>query len=215
MFGKRKPAEDVPLPLAPGLYAIRLVKILFATNIAFAVLAIAAFCLLVMLFPLKEKELVFVEFQSAGNNFVRVRHADGELRADTQLIGWTTRMYVSARETVDQITERERYQAVMAMSSSQVANTFRTVYGGPDALLNRDGCKREVKILRDSPLAYGIHQVEFETTDTPQCRTTTEPVQWVATLSYSFSDQLVTYADRYANLLGLFVDEYSLSRRSL
>jgi len=166
------------------------------------------------LFPLKTIEPVIVEFSSSRNNFVTVASGRQNLTSNFMLIRHFLRQYVVQREKIDKITEEQRYQVVYAMSGDEVSQSFRAVYGDPEkGLFFIDKFKRDITITRDDPLAKGIHQVEFITTDTYDDERGTEESEWVATISYKFVDQMVTYSEADFNPLGLIVTEYSLSKR--
>lgn len=202
-------------PSMPWLQAVKTSRILLGVVITLSLVIVAQGVSMSYLFPLKEKIPVFVEFQTGGNNFVVVEAASKNVRANQALLAMFVRLYVTSRERIDKQTETEiRYPRVVAMSSPKVSKNFKDIYGNKSTgLFFQEGFKRDVVITRDSSLANGIHQVEFKTIDTIEGRKGETIGEWVATVSYDFADQLVSYDERLMNPMGLFVTGYTLSKR--
>jgi type IV secretory pathway component VirB8 len=163
--------------------------------------------LLIALFPLKEVEPIYVEFSSSGSNFVTVRSARSSTSERRMLADISLRAYIVQRETVDQITEFERYECVLSMSNNRVSEVFRKLYikqgnrqeqQDPDysePLARVDGFKRKILINSDIPINKRgkslKHQVEFTTIDTiddedPKTK------NWVALIEYRFTDRKIS-----------------------
>lgn len=202
-------------PAAPWLTALKVNQRLIVALIASSVVNVVLAVCIASMFPLKKIEPVFVEFQSGLNNFVRINAPGEEMRASQTLISYFLRLYIHDRETVDKTTETEiRYPRVMALSGAEVGANFRRVYGDKNTgLFFRPGFKRSLLISRDTSLGPGIHQVEFVTVDSVDGKPGEARTEWVATIGYEFSTQEVSFDDRLINPLGLFVSEYSLTRR--
>lgn len=219
LFKGRKADGEPSAPWATALNLVKLLSVLLCVSIIGNVAQAIA---LTALFPLKEKVPVIVAFREPSQNFVVIEKAEGKIRSNPRLLSMFLRRYIVDRETVDKQTETEiRYPRVMAMSDGLVKQDFKTTHGPPNGLFYRDGFKRYVRIIRDSPLAAGIHQVEFETRDTidskPGELQGAEPVktEWVATITYDYRDQAVK-ADEAAtdfNPMGLFIIKYSIAKR--
>lgn len=210
--GKKKIEEK---PNAPWLQAMKTNRLLSGI-VVFQLLVIAALGFSISaLFPLKEIVPVIVEFQSGGNNFVVLAKAGEELSANLGVITREIRQYVVYRERVDKVTESDiRYPFVFGLSSPEVANTFKEVYGNTESgLFFKKGFKRDVVIKRDTPLARGIHQVSFITIDTIDGKEGEIKNEWVATIGYKFEEQEVSFEEKLLNPLGMVIEEYTLSRR--
>lgn len=212
---------DLQAPNAPWLTALKTARLL-GWLLAVSVLAnVGMGFSMSLLFPLKEIKPIFYEFKDSNDNFVMVQAAEGNLRANGRLIAMFLRQYVDDRETVDKQTEETiRYPRVMSMSDDAVATNFKNVYGNKSTgLYFREGFKRAVNITRDASLDYGLHQIEFQTIDTIEGKAGEaqgrEPTvnEWVATVSYDFSNQLVSYDKSLMNPMGIFIQEYTLSKR--
>ncbi|PCH54387.1 MAG: hypothetical protein COC22_00200 [Flavobacteriaceae bacterium] len=185
--------------------------------------------------PIIKEHPVFIEFQSSSNNFVKIAEAGETLQANRALVDASIRRYLVDRERVDKTTEEMRYQRVMAMSSDKVSEEFRIKYGADDAPYKSRGQKREIEIVRSDELVRGIYQIEYKVTDTfgetqrsftgdeeiasgdlkrhPVNDKNKQVAEWVATIGYDFKKQLITYDKHLMNPLGLFVENFSLSRR--
>lgn len=218
MLGKEQQIEQIN---APWIKCGQMVRTLSWLLVVSWVVIVALAVALTTVFPLKTVKTRYVEFESGGNNFVRILPAGQDIRANSALLSVTLRRYVVDRETVDKITEPHRYTVVHAMSNDSVWERFKTVYGNPQTgLYYRKGFKRSIVIVQDSDLGAGVHQVEFLTYDTQDGRPIRTnkagkpvPGDWIATIAYEYDEQAVDYKDRLLNPTGLIVTQYSLARR--
>lgn len=203
-------------PRAPWLVSIELNRLL-AVMLIFSLGLIGFLVVWHQTNPVTVKEAVYIEFQTGANNFV-VLHRAGKDQSSLQAqIAREARRYVALREPITKTDESDRYPQVMALSSDKVKAAFKLRYGGKDGLYLREGFKREVKIMRDSRLAEGVHQVEFKTRDWVEGVTKQETapwVSWMATMAYEFSDKKIRYDDTVVNPLGIEFVEYTVTGRS-
>ena len=202
-------------PVAQYLQAARNAKIMGRCLIAslFVIFALAA--TIITLLPLKEKEVVIVEFKNAAQNVVVLEKASTPLQASDKLISSVLRIYVADRESVDKVTEGAiRYPRVRDMSSDEVWRQFHAIYGNQDSgPFFQKGLKRAIQITSDSKLAPGIQQIEFTRTDTMDGQQGEAVSKWIAIIRYTFADRRATEAEALRNPLGLFVTEYSVKAR--
>lgn len=176
-------------------------------------LAIAMFAIVRML-PLKTTELQVIEYQRDTDVFVKVYKPDRSFKDREVVQALYLRQYVKARETVDKITELERYQMVYRSSSNDIWKNFEETHGAKDALYYQKNMKRRIEIIRDAALSPTVHQVEYKTIDTKDDEPNFKREKvWVVTMRYENHTQFVKYADRYSNPLGTVVTEYSYSSR--
>ncbi len=196
----------------PWLQAIRNNKILMIIAISEAVCIVLLVLAIIIMMPLKEKIPVYVEFSSSGNNFVKIAKANEDITSNEILKSYLLCKYVIDRETVDRITEQKRYQNIAASSSSKLYEQFKSVYGDEKTgLYYKEGFKRAVMIIRDYSLAFGVHRVEIQTTDTDQY-SNVKISKWIINIKYKFADQEnIKYDDRFFNPLGLLVTEYTIT----
>jgi len=202
-------------PSIPWLQAVFNNRLLTVVIIILGLVVAAQGIAITALLPLKEIEPVYVEFQNATNSFVVVQRAGKNIRANQTLISMFLRSYVTSRETVDKITEADRYAFVVALSSPKVTENFKRFYGDKETgLYYQPGKKRRVHIIRDNALAPRIHQIELETIDTTDGEPGEERQEWVITLRYGFYDQHVAFDNKLQNPLGLQIEEYSIVKRN-
>lgn len=200
---------------APWLVAIELNRLL-AVMLIFAFGLIGFLVIWHQMNPVTVKEPVYIEFQTGANNFVVLHRAGKDQSSIEGQIAREARRYVAIREPITKTDEGERYPQVMALSSDKVKTNFKNLYGGKDGLFLRDGFKREIKILRDSRLADGVHQVEFQTRDWVDGVTRQDKapwVSWVATMAYEFQTKKVRYDDVVINPMGIQITEYTVTKR--
>lgn len=200
------------IPLASYEQAIRNNKILTLVVVLLTVLSVVLSGFVISLFPLKTTETIFYSFDRPGDNFVRIDKVNGSLAGNQLLVSSMLRRYVKDRETIDRVTEIERYPNIMSMSSNRIGNKFREEYGGDKSPLQQEEFKRQIRVVRDSYIDRGIHQVEFVTEDFRAGRLVASST-WVASLAYEFDQSVVAYEARYINPIGIFVTEYSLAER--
>lgn len=212
--GKRK-GDGSSSPLAPWKVAIELARLMAV--LLFLSLGTNLFQFIWhQTHPLTVKEPVYVEFQTGANNFVTVARAGQDITRNDRLIAMEMRRYVAAREPKNNIDETERYTVVKALSSEKQWKDFKERYGGKDGLLACKECRRDIRILRDSRLTDGAHQVEFEMRDWKEGLMTQDSapwVSWVATIAYEFVSEKKRFDDSAINGTGISVTEYNLSRR--
>lgn len=203
-------------PRAPWLTAIELAR-LMAVVMIFMTGGMLFMVIWHQTNPIKEKEVIYVEFQTGGNNFVRVAKAGKEASRNHALISMEARRYVMAREPIDDRGEyqAERYATVRAMSCDKAWADFKNLYGAKDGILAQKEFRREVKIESDSRLADGAHLVQFKVRDWKEGITSREAApwqSWAVTLAYSFEPQRVRYDEIGMNGTGFTVCEYNISR---
>lgn len=202
-------------PVAPWIEAAKYLRMLGRGFIVSILLNVALAVAIVCMLPLKEKEIVVVEFKKTGDNVVILEKADRNLQGNQKLISATLRMYVNDRESVDKVTEQAiRYPRVRDMSNDTVWDYFQKAYSNPEVgPFFQKGLKRAIEITSDSRLADGIHQVEFKRIDTLDGQQGEAVTKWVAVLRYGFSDRKVSEAEALRNPIGLIVTEYSIKAR--
>lgn len=201
----------------PWERSIRNNKILTVALVFVSLVAIGLVVAICYMMPLKTVQTQVVEYRTGTNNFVTVHKANEKLRANEALVERELARYVIDRETVDKITESERYPRVYAMTTEAEAVRFRKLYGGEGALYHEEGFTRNVEILRTSRLSPNVYQIEFRTHDTKihpsKDEAQTNTSEWVATLKYGFKGQITEYDERLKNPLGIFIERYNLARR--
>lgn len=204
--------------ISPAAYrtAIRNNQLLVIALIAVGVVAIVEAVVIVSLFPLKTIETKYVEFVDGTSNFVRVTQPHQTIQGDAVLTDYFVKKYIVDRETVDKVTEEDRYAYVMAVSSQQVWSDMKAIFSHPKSPHRRSDFKRAVKIGPVSNLGKTVRQVEFMTTDSYGAGTGTYSEikrYWVASLRLDFGEHTAPYVEADLNPLGLRVMEYSIAER--
>lgn len=214
--------------------AIDIISTLKVVIIALGLICIGLVAALVMLMPLKELVPVYVEFSSDKNTFVTVKSARQGTKEHRLLADIGLRAYVTMRETVDKVTEAERYECVNTMSSSRVREQFaKSYYRTPSKAEEKDpdfktpiskvdGLKRDIRINSDIPINKQgrtlKHQVEFYTIDRIDEGEPKTKI-WTALIEYRFTDRKVSLAQlkesagpygAVCNPLGLQIIDYTL-----
>lgn len=201
--------------LLPTEQVYRLLKISVSINkvqgLVIVVLAIA----LATLFPLKEKVPVYVEFQNGRQHFLVIARGQSEINESQAVLDREIQTYINARESVDKVTEKERYDLVYRQSSEEVWKPFWAIVSNKNvSLFYKKNKKRSINITRYGNLTDGVYQVEYETIDKTEGSEEEDKIkEWVATMSYTFNNQLVSYEDKHINPLGLQITEYTVASR--
>lgn len=212
-------------PSWPWVQAVTNFRASLVINCVQGVVIVGLVIALLSLLPLKTYEPIYVEFQHSTNSFVVVQRAGRDVTSNSALLSMFLRSYVSSREMVDKVTERERWQFVLALSSENEERKFRALYNDPEkSLFYKKGHKRFIHIVSDESLGPRTHQLIIETTDLNEFvdkdadgKPDKEKNEWIVTLRYDFYEQLVTLDPgeidpRLLNPMGLLIEEYSIRR---
>lgn len=209
--------KEISFPEAPRVPFLRMQSMNRVLGyICFTLIAIilALVIAIISLFPLKTKELVLVQLDPATNNRYLLAKADEALQSIPNLISTILRTYVVDREKINQVDEALRYVRVQAMSNEYVFKAFTDIYSNKESSpLYQEGLKRDIQITNDRSLAEGIHQVEFTRIDTQEKTHAQVTTKWVAQMTYGFADRKGSIEDKLLNPLGIFVVQYSLTKR--
>lgn len=196
--------------------AIRNNRLLSKLLIAMLIVVIALVSAIVIILPLKTTEYLFYEFSDSGKTFYRIGSADKLVDRKNALIRFAARRYIYKRETIDRLTEQDRFIEVQQMSNNQVFEDFKTSYNLVSGGIG-DGGKRVITIELDNAFnndfASNVHIVEFETED----RSATGEVvkkYWKAVIGYQFNEQKLRLDDLVQNPLGFEVTSYTINKRN-
>jgi len=174
-----------------------------------------AICLIIsivanmLLVPLKETKIKYVEFSNSADNFFTVYPSNMPSETKTLLIRKALRNYVWNRTRKDSITEVNRFSQVKAMSTPEVFDEFKNEYHkAQEALKEID---RDVEVISDSPIDDNIHQIEFKTIDKKDADIKVN--SYMATIRYSLQKQFTNDDMALNNPFGVIVVKYSISKR--
>jgi type IV secretion system protein VirB8 len=201
---QQKALENLPIILLRVIFVL-------------AFLLIVAIVGITLLFPLKEKEVFFVEFKTSQENYVVVKKANQTILSNRALIHSELEGYVVARETINQTDENRRYKNIVRVKSSQkVYEQFLNTFRSNKDMWNIEGFKRSCKInsindvLYDTKTNNYVAIVEYSLTDTFTTGTP-EVRSYKATLQYRFVDQNINLEDLTLNPIGTEIIEYSIA----
>ena len=203
---------------SPVVYKAAMVNnvLLQRVIVALSLIILALGIIIVSLFPLKDTKIKVVEFIDGTNNFVRVIEPNQTIQADSLLIDYFVKKYVTDRETWNKVDEEIRLPYIKSVSNEKTWNDMVAIFTHSKSPYSKNDFKRAIKIIRTSELSHNIRQVEFETNDIYGAGTEapkTSKGYWIATLKMSFKTRDINYEDKDFNPLGLIVEEYSIAQR--
>jgi type IV secretory pathway component VirB8 len=194
-----------------ALKSLRLVGFICVLSMA---LNVVLGVLLSNLFPLVRVQPALVQF--SDRQFFKIepmyKGTDAELKAREAF----ARRYVSNRETIDLVTDKERWEWLRDNSHAAVWEPFIKTMADQKVWANmeRDNLTREVNILgswmvADDPNRW---QVEYERI-TRRGYEVAERIAWVATFHYGVIEGAASDAQLFDNPFRLRVDRYAISRK--
>ncbi|TLS71056.1 type IV secretion system protein [Aliarcobacter thereius] len=203
---------------SPVVYKAAMVNnvLLQRVIVALSLIILSLGIIIVSLFPLKDTKIKVVEFIDGTNNFVRVIEPNQTIQADSLLIDYFVKKYVTDRETWNKVDEEIRLPYIKSVSNEKTWNDMVAIFTHSKSPYSKNDFKRAIKIIRTSELSHNIRQVEFETNDIYGAGTEapkTSRGYWIATLKMSFKTRDINYEDKDFNPLGLIVEEYSIAQR--
>ncbi|TLT06660.1 type IV secretion system protein [Aliarcobacter thereius] len=203
---------------SPVVYKAAMVNnvLLQRVIVALSLIILSLGIIIVSLFPLKDTKIKVVEFIDGTNNFIRVIEPNQTIQADSLLIDYFVKKYVTDRETWNKVDEEIRLPYIKSVSNEKTWNDMVAIFTHSKSPYSKNDFKRAIKIIRTSELSHNIRQVEFETNDIYGAGTEapkTSRGYWIATLKMSFKTRDINYEDKDFNPLGLIVEEYSIAQR--
>jgi len=168
---------------------------------------------IMFLTPLKTTEIKYVEFSKAGTYHFTVFQNPLEKNQKILLIRHMLRNYVVKRisYTGNVSLDTPNVMSVASMSSSEVLQQFKEAY---ERVQNESSFeRRDVEIISDIPMSRGTHRVEYKTVDYFEGEKY-ENI-WVARISYTLENSLVTEDNELNNPLGLFINGFLEEHKKL
>lgn len=195
--------------------AIRNNKLLKTIVIALSIVIITLVVAIILMFPLKKTEYVLYEFSSSGQTFYRIEDASKVTNRSLKLLRMIARNYINKRETIDRLTELERFKTIKELSSAKVFDDFELSYTKVNKAIGDKG-KRRIVIELDNPFNNNwnsrVHIVDFATIDEIDNKKIKQ--YWKAVISYRFNEQKIRVDDLVQNPLGVEVIDYSITKRN-
>jgi type IV secretion system protein VirB8 len=195
-------------------------KILQIINFAFLVsltFNVMQFIVMLTLLPLKEKVPYFVHFMPKDEQIVYVEQYKQSKKSQRNIKEYLARDYVKKRETIDLVTENDRWTYIQFISNDDMKRAFAEEFN-PD-LNNKSIYKysvdnniiRNVRVISSSVLNDNQYQVEFEILES--VRTNGKLVSTtiaVATVSFIENSNQFKGYDYLNNPFGYLVSDYSV-----
>ena len=188
-----------------------LTKLLIGAGVIIIALAIA----LSFAFPLKTTQYILYEFSQSGQTVHRVGDSKGLVSRKVYLLRQAMREYIKDKESIDALTEKQRFARVQNMSTTQVFNNFKTrTLKTYQLFANKI---RKITIVLDTPFAnnysLGVHVVDFIVEDSNKDGSNKRTTYWSANIGYSFEQQKIKVDDLIHNFLGISINSYTINQR--
>ncbi|MDR2066240.1 MAG: hypothetical protein LBP57_00125 [Endomicrobium sp.] len=191
----------------------RLIGFLFTICITQFAAIIVLLVVILFLFPLKEKEPYLVHFSTAEQNFVTVEKADYNIRTNQNILNALVSTYVRNRETIDQITDKERFDITRLQSASNVWRVFEEIVNTKDSIYTNKKIKREINIINIAFLKQSITSVDFiAKIINSETGTLISETRYRAVVSFGFQDQTIKAEESNKNPTSFLVQDYGVTQ---
>ena len=186
--------------------------------IVLGMLCIAVVCLVIQLFPLKENRPYLLVLKDKGEQVAQIEPIAQDTKGLNLLIEGLCRRYVSLRESIDGLSEEERWKEISFLSSEDVWQDFDNTMNikknqnSPLKKHREDKVTRGISIKVSSKIAEGVWQVEWESFSSRK-QEELERHSWVSTLQVELRPGTVTIEDQFINPIGFTVVGYTVSKR--
>lgn len=164
---------------------------------------------IMFLTPLKEKQPYLVFFSNADTNFVSIKQANMDMRADENLLKSIIAGYVKKRETINRIDDVSRYEEIRIQSSSQVWTAFSNLVKQSNSVYTTSNLYRNIEIINVAILSKNVATIDFIATIS--IGEERESKKYRATLYYDFENLEINYDSVPKNPTGFLVSQYSIT----
>ncbi len=174
-------------------------------------------CLCFCLFPLKEVQPYVLALKEKGEQVVHIEPIVKNVKGLSQLTEALCRHYVSLRETLDGISEDQRWKELFYFCSEDIWSDFYSQMNPQqaDSPLKKHRDKkatRAVVINVSSQVGEDVYQVEWQSITVHQGQEV-ERQRWVSTLQVDLQPNRVEKEAEFINPIGFTVVKYSISKR--
>jgi len=186
--------------------------------IVLGMLCIALVCLVIQLFPLKENRPYLLVLKDKGEQVAQIEPIALVTKGLNLLMEGLCRRYVALRESIDGLSEEERWKEVNFLSSEEIWQDFDNTMNlkknqnSPLKKHREDKVTRGIAIKVSSKIAEGVWQVEWESLTHHQGQEL-EKHSWVSTLQVELRPNTVKIEDQFINPIGFTVVGYTVSKR--
>lgn len=164
---------------------------------------------IMFLTPLKEKQPYLVFFSNADTNFVSIKQANMDMRANENLLKSIIAGYVKKRETINRIDDVSRYEEIRIQSSSQVWTAFSNLVKQSNSVYTTSNLYRNIEIINVAILSKNVATIDFIATIS--IGEERESKKYRATLYYDFENLEINYDSVPKNPTGFLVSQYSIT----
>ena len=121
------------------------------------------FAIFFVLLPLKEKEPYLVSFSNQEQNFAIVQKADFSITANDALKRQLVGSYILARESINRIDDRGKWELVRLQSEHNVWKQFEAIVADQNSIYTNESLTRKVRIINISlkNKTYATAEVEI------------------------------------------------------
>jgi len=176
-----------------------------------------ALCLFVLM-PLKEVQPYLLALKERGDQVVHIEPIQKNAKGLNKLIEGLCRQYVTLRETIDCVTDEDRWlKHLYFLSSEEIWQDFASLMNpdSPTCPLKKykeAKINRSVLIAVSSQISDTVYQVEWQSITTHQGQER-ERQRWVSTLEVELKPNALKAEDQFINPIGFTVTKYSVSKR--
>lgn len=170
------------------------------------------------LFPLKELQPFVLALQDSSQQVLHLEPVLKNVKGMDMLMEGLCRQYVLERETIDTLSEKDRWKKVYYLCSDEIWGEFMRMMEPKDSnsLYKQHVDKqatRAVHILVSSRIGEGVYQVEWESLTCIE-GLEVERKRWVSTLEIETRPNQVKKGNEFDNPIGFTVVGYRISKRA-
>lgn len=168
------------------------------------------FAIFFVLLPLKEKEPYLVSFSNQEQNFAIVQKADFSITANDALKRQLVGSYILAREGINRIDDRGKWELVRLQSEHNVWKQFEAIVADQNSIYTNESLTRKVRIINISlkNKTYATAEVEITLAQNEQIQSIK---RYVIALIYGFESLNFDFKSLPLNPTGFKVKRYSIS----
>ena len=197
--------------------AIRNNRLLAKVLVVLTLIILIEAGVIVSLFPLKTTEHILYEFSSSGQTFYRISSAEDLLSREKALVKMFMRRYIFDRETIDNLTEKVRFNRVGLQSLDSIFIAFEDLYIKIKQNIGDTGTR---KIIIETDHAFNnnfnsfVYVVNFQAISANDKKQINNKY-FKAVIGYQVVAQKIRLDDLVQNPLGIEVVSYAIYAREV
>lgn len=180
--------------------------------LAFFIVSIIEFLVILTLIPLKEKEPYLVGFSNATQSFVTIQKADEEITANESLIKSLINAYIYNREEINGIDDKERHEVVRLQSNTRVWQSFENLIAQEQSIYANSNLVRKIEIINLIKFKDGyMHADVVMRLYNKENMSLAMEKRYKIVVVYKFNKQKISFELQPKNPTGFIVVDYSVS----